>query len=271
MAIAISIWLGFGMGIVIPLAFFTVEYSIERKEERKGNFITLTPFKNRRNRETGKIDYFNEDVDFNPRHGNYLKCAEVLITLASASLLFLALHSSELPRSGVPGVLLGMSMILLSLAVVYALLFMALLTYFYEMFLFNPNNFRAFHSSTIFTLGFSSFACFGLAYISLALVIAQKLSHSIRVAFYFLHVAAATGFASQIRYRFEATRPISLACPRPCGSSYPPACSDRRRHPASPKPQTQLRHQHHPLTNGKAAPIPLPLLQMLRHIVVVKF
>jgi hypothetical protein len=69
-------------------------------------------------------------------------------------------------------------MVLLSLAVVYALLFMALLTYFYEMFLFNPNNFGAFHSSTIFTLGFSSFACFGLAYISLALVFAQKVSHT---------------------------------------------------------------------------------------------
>jgi hypothetical protein len=55
---------------------------------------------------------------------------------------------------------------------------MALLTYFYEMFLFNKNKFRAFHSSTIFTFGFSAFACFGLAYISFALVLAQKFSHA---------------------------------------------------------------------------------------------
>lgn len=38
---------------------------------------------------------------------------------------------------------LGFSMVLLGFTVVYGLLFMALLTYFYEMFLFDPASFTA--------------------------------------------------------------------------------------------------------------------------------
>jgi hypothetical protein len=89
----------------------------------------------------------------------------VLIALASASLVFIpTLHiASLLPKLALPMVLLGFT-------VVYALLFMALLTYFYEMFLFNPANFTAFRSSLVFTLGFSAFLCFALAYLILSII-----------------------------------------------------------------------------------------------------
>jgi len=107
-----------------------------------------------------------------PRHGHYLKCAEVLITLASASLVFIpTLHvSALLPR-------LGFSMVLLGFTVVYGLLFMALLTYFYEMFLFNPASFTTFRSSAIFTLGFSAFLCFALAYLVLSIIIGTAVAN----------------------------------------------------------------------------------------------
>ncbi len=156
-----TIWLGVATGLLAPAGFFAYEYSIERKAP----YVTLTPFKRTRDHQTGEIIGGTEEVSFDPRHGHYLKCAEVLITLASASLVFIpTLHvSSLLPK-------LAFSMVLLGFTVVYGLLFMALLTYFYEMFLFNPASFKAFRSSAVFTLGFSAFFCFALAYIWLAIV-----------------------------------------------------------------------------------------------------
>jgi hypothetical protein len=172
MSIPHSIWWGLGVGISSFLAFFAFEYSIERKAK----YVTLTPFKCSRDVKTGRILLGSEEVDFDPRHGHYMKCAEVLITLASASLVFIPLHSTLLPRAGISGALLGMSMVLLGLTVVSALLFMGLLTYFYEMFLFNPASFNAFRSSLIFTLGFNAFWCFALAYLALAIVMAKSFS-----------------------------------------------------------------------------------------------
>jgi hypothetical protein len=167
-----SIWWGLGISVSIPLAFFAFEFRIERKSI----YVTLTPFKRRRDVKTGQVIQENEEVDFDPRHGHYMKCAELMITLASASLVFISLNSTRLPRSGLSGTFLGISMVLLGVTVVYALLFMALLTYFYEMFLFDPTSFTAFRSSLIFTLGFSAFACFATAYLVLAVVMAKALS-----------------------------------------------------------------------------------------------
>jgi hypothetical protein len=156
-----TIWSGVAMGLLIPAAFFAFEYSIERKAQ----YVTLTPFKRTRDPRTGEIIRGSEEVSFDPRHGHYMKCAEVLITLASASLVFIpTLHvSALLPK-------LAFSMVLLGFTVVYALLFMALLTYFYEMFLFNPASFTAVRSSTVFTFGFSAYLCFALAYIWLSII-----------------------------------------------------------------------------------------------------
>jgi hypothetical protein len=111
-------------------------------------------------------------VDFDPRHGHYMKLGEVLITLSSASLVFIpSLHfSAILPRLGFPMVLLGFT-------VVYALGFMAALTYFYEMFLFDPRTFTAFRSSLIFTLGFGAFTCFALAYITLSIIVGKAIAN----------------------------------------------------------------------------------------------
>ena len=161
MSVPTTIWLGVAISVLIPVLFFTFEYRIERKAA----YVTLTPFKRMRDPSTGDIIGAPEEVSFDPRHGHYLKCSEVLITLASASLVFIpTLHvSSILPK-------LAFSIVLLGFTVVYALLFMALLTYFYEMFLFDPASFTAFRSSLIFTLGFSAFLCFALAYLVLSII-----------------------------------------------------------------------------------------------------
>jgi xanthine/uracil/vitamin C permease (AzgA family) len=69
MGVPHSIRWGLGVGIGSFLSFFAFEYSIERGQERKGNYTTLTPFKRRRDMKTGQILQDNEDVDFDPRHG----------------------------------------------------------------------------------------------------------------------------------------------------------------------------------------------------------
>ncbi len=51
MSVPHSIWWGLGIGIGSFLAFFTFEYSIERKAE----YVTLTPFKRKRDLKTGQI------------------------------------------------------------------------------------------------------------------------------------------------------------------------------------------------------------------------
>ena len=124
MSIPLSIWVGASIGVAIPAAFFVVEYSIEHSSQKasaaqgRKSWLTLTPRKQIRDYKTGDLVATNEEVDFDPRHNHYMKSAEVLITLASASLIFIPglRFTSVFPWIGLPMVLLG-------LTVVYALFF----------------------------------------------------------------------------------------------------------------------------------------------------
>jgi hypothetical protein len=166
MCVPISILWAVALGVVIPGGFFIFEFRIERKAP----YVTLTPFKRGRDPKDGSVIEVPGEVDFDPRHGHYLKLGEVLITLASASLVFIpTLHStSRLPA-------LGFCMMILGLTVFYSLSFMALTTYFYEMFLFEPTSFTAFRSSLMFSLGFGALLCFALAYLVLAFNVGKAL------------------------------------------------------------------------------------------------
>jgi hypothetical protein len=170
MGYPLSIWLGVLVALALPAAFFTFEYLIEKKEK----YVTLTPLRVRRDPgNPEKLVFFDEEVSFDPRHEHYLKCAEVLLTLSSASLVLIpTLHVGTAILSR-----FAFSLVLLGFTVVYGLLFMALLTYFYEMFLFNPKTFNAFRSSLIFALGFTAFACFAIAYLWMAIVTAYAVAH----------------------------------------------------------------------------------------------
>jgi hypothetical protein len=174
---------GIGTALVFPLALYAIESSIERRAKRRaarnGKRIwwSLRPQKKIRNFVTGEIQPTNEEVDFDPRHGHYMKCGEIVITLASASLVFIpTLHfGAVLPWLGMPMVLFGFT-------VVYALAFMGLLTYFYEMQLQNPDTFSASRSCVLFSLGFSALGCFASAYFMLSLLIGSALSRGIMVS-----------------------------------------------------------------------------------------
>jgi hypothetical protein len=161
--ILLAITVAFGVWAVL----FSYEYFIERAVVRGGGVITLTPYK--RDRTGNELKPLQEhDVhEFDPRLEHYLKVAEILITLASASLVFIpTLHFSKV------NCLFASAMVLLGFTVVYGLGFMATMTYFYEMFLFNPASYSAGRSSLMFSLGFSGFACFAIAYVVIAVQIA---------------------------------------------------------------------------------------------------
>jgi len=165
-SVPISLWSAVAAGVLIPTGFFTYQYLDERKE----TYVTLTPFKRERSPKDGSVIAVTGEVDFDPRHGHYMKLGEILVTLASASLVFIpTLHTtSHLPA-------LGFCMMILGLTVFYSLSFMALTTYFYEMFLFNPASFTAFKSSLMFSLGFGALFCFALAYLVLAFNVGKAL------------------------------------------------------------------------------------------------
>jgi len=178
MGMPCSVWAGCVIGVIVPAALFVFEYCIEMKgmkdAKAKGikRWMTLTPQKTHRDFRTGEIIREEGEVDFDPRHGHYLKCGEVVVTLASASLVFIpSMHfSSGLPFIGFPMVLLGFT-------VVYAVGFMGILTYFYEMFLFDQNSLTVFRSSVIFCLGFGALTCFLVAYFALSLIVGTALSN----------------------------------------------------------------------------------------------
>jgi hypothetical protein len=164
------ILLALGAGSLIWAILFFSEYYIECKILRTpGVVITLTPWKRD---PQGKIKSPPEVHEFDPRLEHYLKVAEIIIGLASASLVFIpTLHSSKI------NCWFAFALVLLGFTVVFGLTFMATITYFYEMFLFNPGSYSAGRSSLMFSLGFSGFACFALAYFVIAIQIALAYTH----------------------------------------------------------------------------------------------
>lgn len=142
------------------------EYRIELKVLRTpGTVITLTP---RKRNIDGTIKTPEEVHDFDPRLEHYLKVAEIVVGLASASLVFIpTLHSTKINTCW-----FAFAFVMLSFTVFFGLFFMATMTYFYEMFLFDPSSYSAGRSSMMFSTGFSGFACFALAYFVIAVQIA---------------------------------------------------------------------------------------------------
>ena len=110
--------LGWVLGTVVSLAILWFCYFISRRSESKFE-VTFTPRK--RDRHGNFVG--DEVVDYDDRHGHYLKTAELIVTLASASLLSIA--SSHLGIKA-PFTAFGFSVVLLACCVASGVTFMAL-------------------------------------------------------------------------------------------------------------------------------------------------
>jgi hypothetical protein len=113
-----------------------------------------------------------ELVDFVPRMQQYTKTTEIMITISSASILFIPSHVGKQP-------MLAFSFMLLGFAVLWGVSFIAWMSYCYEESLYNPANFNAVASSIMFGLGFGAFASFVGAYIVLAGVIGWAIAYGL--------------------------------------------------------------------------------------------
>lgn len=105
---------------------------------------------------------------FESRLANYTKAAETLIGLASGSVVLLAGSSILKGGARLPW-FFASPLLLLGLSVVFAVFFIALLTFFYEGYLNFPKSYTRVKYSLIQALGFSSLMSFALAYIWLVL------------------------------------------------------------------------------------------------------
>ncbi len=137
----------FSGAFVFATLWIAVGYSARRTCSKPGWTLTFTP----------------NGVPFEPRHDRYQKVAEVVTTLGSASLVFIP--GSKL--AAYPH-LSSLALVLLGLTVLYCVLFMALLTFFYETFLYDNLSYKPWKYGLVNALGFSGLFCFGAAYLVLA-------------------------------------------------------------------------------------------------------
>ena len=118
-------------------------------------------------------DSHGNPVPFEHRHERYTGVAEVMVTLASASLVFVPSSRLILYRHAC-----AFALILLGFCVLYNIGFMALLTYFYERFLYDDQSYAPWKYGLLHALGFGALFCFALAYIVLAGGVANAVIHA---------------------------------------------------------------------------------------------
>src|SRR2546429_5280580 len=122
-------------------------------------------------------DSHGNPVPFEHRHERYLNVAEVMVTLASASLVFIPSSRLSVYKNAC-----AFALILLGLCVLYSVGFMALLTYFYERFLYNDQSYLPWKYGLLHALGFGALFCFALAYIVLAGGVANAVIYGLPIA-----------------------------------------------------------------------------------------
>src|ERR1700692_3751172 len=123
--VTISIAIVLGVGLFAVLWFYVTKNT--NNIFGKGAAMTFTP-----------DDAKGGIVSFEPRHERYMKIAEVVTTLASASLIFVPNS-----RLSVYSHSCAFTLVLLGFSVFYCVGFMVALTYFYEEFLYFRNSYSA--------------------------------------------------------------------------------------------------------------------------------
>ena len=156
------------LAITLSVLFFGLVWIVVVSSRRKWSYVSFTPHKVVHDLKTDKFVLTQDEVSFESRLGHYLKTSEVVITLASASLVFIPkLTVTTHPKW------FAFSMTLFGLSVLYLVLFMIALLYFYEDSLYFPTYYTVKKSAIVVALGFAGLLCFMAAYISLAVQIAE--------------------------------------------------------------------------------------------------
>jgi hypothetical protein len=152
-------------GVVTALVMLVgISYRVLAAHKQAGyTYLSFRPLKWKMPLNGDKYVLLDEQVEFDTRHGQYMKIAEVIITLSAASIAFV-------PQLHVPyrSWLFAYCLVLLGESVLLCVLFMALLTYYYEASLYAPAAYTPRKSAVVNGLGFSGLGCFALAYLLIA-------------------------------------------------------------------------------------------------------
>ncbi len=152
-------------GVVTALVLvLSVRQIAVRTWRAKGwSYLSFRPLKWKMPLEGDSPILLDEQVEFDARHGQYLKIAEVIITLSAASIALI-------PKLFVPAHarLFAYCLVLLGESILLCVLFMFLLTYFYEESLYVPVSYSIERAGWANGIGFSALICFGIAYLLLA-------------------------------------------------------------------------------------------------------
>jgi hypothetical protein len=152
-----------GLVAGISAVLFLMTFGIVNRLRRNWPYVSFSPHKFKYDLEHDKFVLLDEQIDFEPRLGHYLKTTEVVITLASASLVFIP----QL-KIGAANSLLAVAMASCGAAVFYLVFFMVLLLYFYEDSLYAPASYTVKKSALIVACGVTGLLCFVGAYLAIA-------------------------------------------------------------------------------------------------------
>ena len=158
--------IGLAVGITVPI--FGGVWILIWALRRKWKYVNFTPHKFVEDVKTKTFVLTQETHSFEPRLGHYLKTSEIVIALASASLVFIPrLNISTHPEW------FTFSMTLFGLSVFFLVLFMVVLLYFYEDSLYFPMYYTVKKSALVVALGVTGLSSFVLAYLSIAIQVAK--------------------------------------------------------------------------------------------------
>jgi hypothetical protein len=158
------------LAVVPSAAIFALIYRVKRKSK----YFTFRPHKWKHDRKKDDFVEQDEEEDFDKRHDQYLKIAQVVTTLASASLYFVPqLHSSMSLHFF--SFCMTFSTVLLGESVLLTVLFMVALTFFYEESLEAPKSYTRCRYAFVNAFGFGGLVCFALAYAFVSLGVAWAL------------------------------------------------------------------------------------------------
>jgi hypothetical protein len=156
---------------------FWITFGLVCYSRRRWEHVSFHPHKFVRNLDDDKWVLKEETHSFEPRLGAYMKLAEVVTTLAAASMVFI-------PRITVTiyPAMFAYSMVSLALSVLFAILFMLMLLFWYEDALYLPMNYTVRRSAVVLGLGFTGLACFAFAYLVLAFQLARAVGAGLPIA-----------------------------------------------------------------------------------------
>lgn len=143
-------------GIVLGFALFAVVWLIAWVRTDIGPF---------------KMDAQGVKGDFEKLLAFYQRCGELLVGIASVSIVLL-ISSSAFKQGGLPW-RFASSLFLLALSVIYVSLFMVLMTLDYEHYRHQSNSYTRFKYTRNQALGFASVLCFCAGYLWLIIVVTE--------------------------------------------------------------------------------------------------